>query len=199
MSLETEILEGQNFALPNQEVIAETAQGQNAPSARKLYDLQDTTSRYMEDRFLLIAKINKLENKQLRGIVPIVKSQNTANGADDKKNDDNQKLEFDLYELSDQKCKELHNYIENCLQINEENKFKEENQRKMDEQMRLMIEQQRQVNGYQQMGINNIAKGNANEILPQLFEDQMGEVLNQNGMDMQMQLVSGAQNAVMGA
>lgn len=101
MSLETEILEGQNFALPNQEVIAETAQGQNAPSARKLYDLQDTTSRYMEDRFLLIAKINKLENKQLRGIVPIVKSQNTANGADDKKNDDNQKLEFDLYELSD--------------------------------------------------------------------------------------------------
>lgn len=36
------------------------------------------------------------------------------------------------------------------------------------------------------MGINNIAKGNANEILPQLFEDQMGEVLNQNGMDMQM-------------
>lgn len=82
MSLETEILDGQNFALPNQEVLAETAQGQNVPTARKLYDLQDTTSRYMEDRFLLIAKINKLENKQLRGIVPIVKSQNAGAGAD---------------------------------------------------------------------------------------------------------------------
>jgi len=30
-------------------------------------------------------------------------------------NRDEQKLEFDLYELPEQKCKELHNYVEKCL------------------------------------------------------------------------------------
>jgi hypothetical protein len=29
---------------------------------------------------------------------------------------DEQKLEFDLYELSDRKLKELHNYVERCHQ-----------------------------------------------------------------------------------
>lgn len=80
-------------AATNQEAPAaggETAQPQTAvpPTAtRKLYNLEDTTSKYLEDRYLLIEKINKLENKQLRGIVPIVKPQRST--ADGSKNDDN--------------------------------------------------------------------------------------------------------------
>lgn len=70
---------------------------------RKLYDINDIKTPYDDDRYLLIGKINMLENKQLRGIVPIVKSSpsNNDKNQDNKKNDDNQKLEFDLYELSD--------------------------------------------------------------------------------------------------
>ena len=70
---------------------------------RKLYDINDIKTPYEDDRYLLIGKINMLENKQLRGIVPIVKSSpsNNDKNPDSKKNDDNQKLEFDLYDLSD--------------------------------------------------------------------------------------------------
>lgn len=39
---------------------------------------------------------------------------------------DDQKLEFDLYELPDQKCKELHNYVENCIEGNKVAKEQEE-------------------------------------------------------------------------
>ena len=73
MSLETEILDNQNFAAQNFEASPDLNQPASAPTTRKLYDLNDPNQRYMEDRYLLIGKINKLENKQLRGIVPIVK------------------------------------------------------------------------------------------------------------------------------
>lgn len=75
-----------------------------------------------------------LENKQLRGIVPIVKDYQNQGGAgagDEKPDDKNQKLEFDLYELTDQKCKELHNYVEQCLMVNEETKLKQEQESRM--------------------------------------------------------------------
>ena len=31
-----------------------------------------------------------------------------------------EKLEFDLYELNDDKLKELHNYVEKCIESNQE-------------------------------------------------------------------------------
>lgn len=41
-------------------------------------------------------------------------------------NEDEQKLEFDLYDLPDKKCKELHNYVEKCLLENKEAEEKKE-------------------------------------------------------------------------
>lgn len=47
----------------------------------------------------------------LRGIIPIVRDFQQTGENDE----DDQKLEFDLYELPDHKCKELHAYVEKCI------------------------------------------------------------------------------------
>lgn len=60
----------------------------------KYYDLNETGP-YNEDRHILIQKISSLENKQLKGILPIVKEYQSNEQATD------EKLEFDLYELTD--------------------------------------------------------------------------------------------------
>lgn len=79
----------------------------------KLYDVNDPTLPYEGDRHALIDKINFLDTAQLRGIVPIVKQYQMQD-----QHRDEQKLEFDLNELPDQKCKELHNYVEKCIMEN---------------------------------------------------------------------------------
>lgn len=101
----------------------------------KVYDLNDPAP-YEEDRHLLIQKISSLENKQLRGILPIVKEYQPS---DD--HGDEQKLEFDLYELSDRKLKELHNYVERCHQQNREAKQKVEQEKMIGEQMKVMMDE----------------------------------------------------------
>lgn len=54
--------------------------------------------------------------------------------------------------------------------------------------MRLMIEQQRQANGFPQMPVNaNMTKAGPDGIMPNMMDDQMNGGLNVNGMDMQMQ------------
>lgn len=86
----------------------------------KEFDIE-SLSPFDEDRHQLIAKISTLDNKQLRGILPIVKDYQPQ---DD--NGDEQKLEFDLYELPDKKLKELFNYVEKCHYKNNEEKKKME-------------------------------------------------------------------------
>ena len=83
-----------------------TSNGVQAPN----YVDENAATPYDQDRYALIQKINTLDNKQLRGIVPIVKDYQAGAGEEDE-----QKLEFDLYDLPDKKCKELHNYVEKCL------------------------------------------------------------------------------------
>lgn len=68
-------------------------------------------SSFDADRHALIQKISTLNNKQLRGILPIVKDYQPQDDQGDE-----QKLEFDLYELSDNKLKELKAYVEKCHQ-----------------------------------------------------------------------------------
>lgn len=75
----------------------------------KYYNLKDDGP-YKEDRHILIQKISSLDNKQLKGILPIVKEYQTNEQATE------EKLEFDLYELTDKKLKELHNYVEKCIE-----------------------------------------------------------------------------------
>ena len=53
-------------------------------------------------------------------------------------------MEFDLYELSDRKLKELHNYVERCHQQNREAKQKQEQEKMIGDQMKVMMEEKQQ-------------------------------------------------------
>lgn len=66
----------------------------------------------MEDRQRIIDRISLLDMNQMRGIIPIVKQFLSSEAQIE------EKLEFDLYELPDDKCKELHNYVETCIHAN---------------------------------------------------------------------------------
>ena len=93
------------------------------PTSNKIYDLNNTSEPFgYVQRYGLVDKISMLEGSQLKGIVPIVRPETLQNG------EDNTRLEFDLYELSEQQCKQLHNYLEQCLYANNENKKQQESE-----------------------------------------------------------------------
>ena len=56
-------------------------------------------------------------------------------------NGDEQKLEFDLYELPDKKLKELFNYVEKCHFKNNEDKKKTEQEKLIGEQVKVMMDE----------------------------------------------------------
>lgn len=65
----------------------------------------------IQDRQTLGHNINFLNTEQLIGIYDIVK---------DVIENQSETLEFDLKELSDQKCRELEEYVNNCIKSNQE-------------------------------------------------------------------------------
>jgi hypothetical protein len=95
---------------PNTEVVPpENVQMNTFPAHVGFYNLEDVNQPYLGDKHSLIEKIGRLDNNQLKGIVPIVQQYQMN---DQQQNQDDSKLEFDLYDLPDQKLKELHNYVE---------------------------------------------------------------------------------------
>lgn len=77
------------------------------------YDISNETEPYKGNKYKLIEKINLLDSNQMNGLVPIV--QNYQMQQNDQYQDDS-KLEFDLHDLPNIKLKELHNYVMQCLQ-----------------------------------------------------------------------------------